>query len=122
LSPDCIRPSRTDLHQFLRRATVTGWTFDPGVVRQARRCSYLRRLRGVSSSAWVPGGEAVAPRRSPVVGESELAEGMELDRRHRVTVERIFNHPVSHNIQWHDVLCSWSTWAPSPKNIKTGTR
>ena len=28
----------------------------------------------------------------------------ELDRRHRATVERIFNHPVSHNIQWHDVL------------------
>jgi hypothetical protein len=33
-----------------------------------------------------------------------VAEGMELDRRHRATVERIFNHPVSHNIQWHDVL------------------
>jgi len=27
-----------------------------------------------------------------------------LDGRHRVTVERIFSHPVSHNIQWHDVL------------------
>jgi hypothetical protein len=29
---------------------------------------------------------------------------MGLDRRHRATVEKIFNHPVSHNIQWHDVL------------------
>jgi len=29
---------------------------------------------------------------------------MELDRHHQATVEKIFNHPVSHNIQWHDVL------------------
>ena len=28
----------------------------------------------------------------------------ELDGHHRVTVEKIFQHPVSHNIQWHDVL------------------
>ena len=33
-----------------------------------------------------------------------MAEGKELDGHHRATVERIFNHPVSHNIQWHDVL------------------
>ncbi|HVA04069.1 MAG TPA: hypothetical protein VMU64_10000 [Acidimicrobiales bacterium] len=33
-----------------------------------------------------------------------MTEGKELDGRHRVTVEKIFNHPVSHNIQWHDVL------------------
>jgi hypothetical protein len=36
--------------------------------------------------------------------ESEMAEGLELDGHHRATVEKIFNHPVSHNIQWHDVL------------------
>ena len=36
--------------------------------------------------------------------EREMAEGIELDGRHRVTVEKIFRHPVSHNIQWHDVL------------------
>jgi hypothetical protein len=33
-----------------------------------------------------------------------MADGMELDGHHRATVEKIFNHPVSHNIQWHDVL------------------
>lgn len=27
-----------------------------------------------------------------------------LDGHHRATVEKIFNHPVGHNIQWHDVL------------------
>jgi hypothetical protein len=27
-----------------------------------------------------------------------------LDAHHRATLEKIFNHPVSHNIQWHDVL------------------
>jgi thiamine biosynthesis lipoprotein ApbE len=33
-----------------------------------------------------------------------MAEGSELDGHHRATVEKIFNHPVNHNIQWHDVL------------------
>jgi hypothetical protein len=33
-----------------------------------------------------------------------MSEGSELDGHHRATVEKIFNHPVSHNIQWHDVL------------------
>jgi hypothetical protein len=33
-----------------------------------------------------------------------MVDGRELDGHHRATVERIFNHPVSHNIQWHDVL------------------
>ena len=33
-----------------------------------------------------------------------MADGKVLDGRHRATVEKIFNHPVSHNIQWHDVL------------------
>lgn len=27
-----------------------------------------------------------------------------IDGRHRATVEKIFRHPVGHNIQWHDVL------------------
>jgi hypothetical protein len=33
-----------------------------------------------------------------------MAEGEQLDGHHRATVEKIFNHPVGHNIQWHDVL------------------
>jgi hypothetical protein len=33
-----------------------------------------------------------------------MAEGIQLDVHHRATVEKIFGHPVSHNIQWHDVL------------------
>jgi thiamine biosynthesis lipoprotein ApbE len=34
----------------------------------------------------------------------DMAQHTELDAHHRSTVEKIFNHPVSHNIQWHDVL------------------
>jgi hypothetical protein len=33
-----------------------------------------------------------------------MADESGLDAHHRATVEKIFNHPVSHNIQWHDVL------------------
>ena len=33
-----------------------------------------------------------------------MADGTKLDGHHRVTLEKIFQHPVSHNIQWHDVL------------------
>jgi hypothetical protein len=33
-----------------------------------------------------------------------MAETAGMDGHHRATVEKIFNHPVSHNIQWHDVL------------------
>jgi hypothetical protein len=33
-----------------------------------------------------------------------MAQDAGLDAHHRATVEKIFNHPVSHNIQWHDVL------------------
>ena len=33
-----------------------------------------------------------------------MAEAKGLDRHHQATVTRIFSHPVSHNIQWHDVL------------------
>jgi hypothetical protein len=33
-----------------------------------------------------------------------MPEAGELNAHHRATVEKIFNHPVSHNIEWHDVL------------------
>jgi len=33
-----------------------------------------------------------------------MAETPKLDTHHRATVERIFGHPTSHNIEWHDVL------------------
>jgi len=33
-----------------------------------------------------------------------MTEGIQLDAHHRDTVEKIFGHPVSHNIQWHDVV------------------
>ena len=29
---------------------------------------------------------------------------IKMDSHHRATVERIFAHPTSHNIQWHDVV------------------
>jgi hypothetical protein len=33
-----------------------------------------------------------------------MARDIHLDAHHRATVEKIFGHPVSHNIQWHDVV------------------
>jgi len=33
-----------------------------------------------------------------------VAEETKLDGHHRVTLEKLFQHPVGHNIQWHDVL------------------
>ena len=28
-----------------------------------------------------------------------------LDHHHRITVQKLFGHPLNHNVQWHDV-CS----------------
>jgi hypothetical protein len=36
--------------------------------------------------------------------EDRMTDGVKLDAHHRKTVERLFAHPTSHNIQWHDVL------------------
>jgi hypothetical protein len=33
-----------------------------------------------------------------------MAEDRQMDAHHRATLEKIQAHPVSHNIQWHDVL------------------
>ncbi|MFZ0664436.1 MAG: hypothetical protein WAM97_01685 [Acidimicrobiales bacterium] len=33
-----------------------------------------------------------------------MTEDGKLDSHHQATVEKIFGHPVSHNIEWHDVL------------------
>lgn len=33
-----------------------------------------------------------------------MAEDHKLDGHHRATVEKLFAHPASQNIQWHDVL------------------
>lgn len=33
-----------------------------------------------------------------------MTDGTKLDAHHRKTVEKLFTHPTSHNIQWHDVL------------------
>ncbi len=33
-----------------------------------------------------------------------MTKGADMDSHHRATVEKIFGHPVSHNIQWHDVV------------------
>jgi hypothetical protein len=34
----------------------------------------------------------------------ETASETKLDSHHRATVAKIFGHPTSHNVQWHDVL------------------
>ena len=33
-----------------------------------------------------------------------MTDEIKLDAHHRKTVEKLFTHPTSHNIQWHDVL------------------
>lgn len=33
-----------------------------------------------------------------------MPDGMKLDAHHRKTTEKLFTHPTSHNIQWHDIL------------------
>jgi hypothetical protein len=33
-----------------------------------------------------------------------MTDDIKLDAHHRKTVEKLFSHPTSHNIQWHDVL------------------
>ena len=33
-----------------------------------------------------------------------MEKQLKLDSHHRVTAERMFRHPTSHNIQWHDVF------------------
>jgi hypothetical protein len=33
-----------------------------------------------------------------------MAEQVQLDGHHKATLEKIFTHPTSHNIEWHDVL------------------
>ncbi len=33
-----------------------------------------------------------------------MTDDIKLTSHHRATVEKIFQHPVSHNLQWHDVL------------------
>ena len=33
-----------------------------------------------------------------------MTDDIKLDAHHRKTVEKIYSHPTSHNIQWHDVL------------------
>jgi hypothetical protein len=36
--------------------------------------------------------------------EGQGPSGTRLDGHHRITLERLFAHPMSHNLQWHDVL------------------
>jgi hypothetical protein len=33
-----------------------------------------------------------------------MSDAKKLDGHHRGTVDRLFRHPASHNIQWHDVV------------------
>ena len=32
-----------------------------------------------------------------------MPDSIKLDHHNRLTAERVFRHPASHNIQWHDV-------------------
>jgi len=53
-----------------------------------------------------------------------MTERPALDAHHRATVSKIFNHPVSHNLQWHDVLSllqSVATVAEKPDGRYTVT-
>ena len=62
--------------------------------------------QGRSSPGGRPRGGALRWTHSPwrISRREERTNDMELDGHHRATVAKIFNHPTSHNIQWHDVL------------------
>jgi hypothetical protein len=32
-----------------------------------------------------------------------LTVSIKLDHHHRITVQKVFGHPLNHNIKWHDV-------------------
>lgn len=36
--------------------------------------------------------------------QSSAAATSRLDGHHRATIAKVFNHPTSHNVQWHDAL------------------
>jgi len=33
-----------------------------------------------------------------------VTEGLKLDSHHRHTLGKVFEHPLTHNLQWHDLL------------------
>ena len=33
-----------------------------------------------------------------------MTDGIKLDHHHRHTLEKVFEHPLTHNLQWHDLL------------------
>ena len=51
-----------------------------------------------------------------------MVDGVNLDSHHAATVEKIFQHPVSHNIEWHDVLSLLEGVARSPRSTTAVTR
>jgi hypothetical protein len=38
-----------------------------------------------------------------VKGGGTVDDHIKLDSHHRATVSKVFGHPVSHNVEWHDV-------------------
>jgi hypothetical protein len=41
-----------------------------------------------------------------------VSMSIKLDHHHRLTVQKIFGHPINHNIQWHDVICLMERCGP----------
>jgi hypothetical protein len=48
-----------------------------------------------------------------------MTEDIKLDGHHRVTLTKVFEHPIGHNIQWHDVL-SLAKAVGSAEELKDG--
>jgi len=51
-----------------------------------------------------------------------MAEHVELDGHHKATVEKIFSHPVGHNISGTTFFHFSRVWRPSPRNATVGSR
>ena len=66
-------------------------------------CGSTEERRVAGLPRWDPGHEGQFWDH-PEIKEKAMADHAGLDGHHKATVEKIFSHPVSHNIQWHDVL------------------
>ena len=64
-------------------------------------CGAMGSFGTVGRQRWV--ARCGEPRSQGANKEGAMSETHKLNAHHRATVQKIFQHPVSHNIQWHDV-------------------
>ena len=87
-----------------------GWGvhIDEEIPREARRAD-LSRAHRRAHPVRPPAGPSAPSLRAIVAGQrgarmSPTSEPVHLNNHHRNTLRQIFQHPVSHNIEWHAVV------------------